>query len=47
MKPIYQVISEDKENKGSVLFQSESLKAVYEFQKNYKGSYPSLSTVKQ
>jgi len=42
----YQVISEDKETYGKVIFEG-TLKQCYEFQRLYTGSkYPGLSLVK-
>ena len=42
----YQVISEDKETYGKVIFEG-TLKQCYEFQRSYAGSkYPGISLVK-
>lgn len=42
---IYQVISEEIENRGVVIFEG-TLKECYEFRRNYRGNkYPSLSSV--
>ena len=42
----YQVISEEKETSGKVIFEG-TLKQCYEFQRSYAGSkYPSISLVK-
>lgn len=42
----YEVISEEKNNRGTVIF-TGTLKECYEFQRRYAGSkYPSLSIVK-